>query len=93
MTDVAAMLLAYPGKLEHFDRDELVLGVQECLDCAQTCTAYLCADDLATGRLVAPVSTDDPPTNTLYLATRTATRQEPHIAHARAALLEHARRW
>src|SRR2546423_1069906 len=54
MTDVAAMLLAYPGKLEHFDRDELVLGVQECLDCAQTCTAYLCADDLATGRLVAP---------------------------------------
>jgi len=42
MTDVAAMLLAYPGKLEHFDQDELVLCVQECLNCAQTCTA--CAD-------------------------------------------------
>jgi hypothetical protein len=34
MTDIAAILLAYPGKLEHFDRDELVLCVQECLNCA-----------------------------------------------------------
>jgi DNA-binding transcriptional LysR family regulator len=54
---------------------------------------YLCADDLATGRLLTPVATDDPPINTLYLATRTATRQEPHIAHAWAALHHHARRW
>jgi DNA-binding transcriptional LysR family regulator len=54
---------------------------------------YLCADDLATGRLVVPVPTDDPPINTLYLATRTATRQEPHIVHAWTTLLQHAHRW
>lgn len=54
---------------------------------------YLCADDLAAGRLVVPVPTDDPPINTLYLATRTATRHEPHVAHARTTLLHHARHW
>jgi DNA-binding transcriptional LysR family regulator len=54
---------------------------------------YLCAKDLATGRLAVPLTTDDPPINTLYLATRTATRQEPHIAHAWATLLHQAPRW
>jgi len=54
---------------------------------------YLCADDLAAGRLAAPVATLDPPINTLYLATRSALRQEPHIAHAWAALLQHGGRW
>ncbi len=54
---------------------------------------YLCADDLTTGRLVTPVHTDDPPINTLYLATRTTTRHEPHIAHASTTLLQHARHW
>jgi hypothetical protein len=34
-----------------------------------------------TGRELLP--TDDPPSNTLYLATRAATRHDPHIAHAR----------
>src|SRR5581483_6733881 len=46
---------------------------------------YLCAGDLTAGRLVAPIPTDDPPINTLYLATRTATRLEPHIECAWAA--------
>jgi DNA-binding transcriptional LysR family regulator len=54
---------------------------------------YLCSRDLAEGRLVTVLSTDDPPINTLYLARRTATRQEPHIAHAATALLRAARDW
>jgi DNA-binding transcriptional LysR family regulator len=54
---------------------------------------YLCADDLTAGRLVALVETDDPPINTLYLATRSERRTEPHIAHAWTALLRHASTW
>jgi DNA-binding transcriptional LysR family regulator len=54
---------------------------------------YLCADDLATGRLTEPWPTDDPPINTLYLAIRAAAGSEPHIAHAWDALLRHARDW
>ena len=42
MTDVAAMLNAYPGTLPKIDQDALVICVQECLNCAQACTA--CAD-------------------------------------------------
>lgn len=54
---------------------------------------YLCADDLTAGRLVELLGTEDPPINTLYLSTRTATRQEPHVATARAILLAEARSW
>jgi DNA-binding transcriptional LysR family regulator len=54
---------------------------------------YLCADDLAEGRLVEVLPTDDPPINTLYLAARGAARTEPHIAHAWDALLVAARTW
>lgn len=54
---------------------------------------YLCTEDLTQGRLVDLVPTDDPPINTLYLATRTATRHEPHIAYACATILRRARRW
>ncbi len=54
---------------------------------------YLCADDLAAGRLATVLETDDPPINTLYLAARTATRNEPHIAHAWRALVQHSHRW
>jgi uncharacterized membrane protein len=42
MTDIAAMLDAYPTGLGGIDHDALVLCVQECLNCGQTCTA--CAD-------------------------------------------------
>ena len=44
-------------------------------------------------RRAAPIPTDDPPINTLYLTTRTATRLEPHIEYAWAALRRHALRW
>ncbi|PZS32520.1 MAG: LysR family transcriptional regulator [Pseudonocardiales bacterium] len=54
---------------------------------------YMCADDLASGRLVEVLPTDDPPINTLYLATRLHTRGEPHIAHAASALLRAAQEW
>jgi len=54
---------------------------------------YLCADDLAAGRLASVLDTDDAPINTLYLATRTATLNEPHIAHARSSLVLQARLW
>jgi len=54
---------------------------------------YLCADDLASGRLVEVLTTDDPPINTLYLATRTAARHERQVAHAWATLLLQARHW
>ena len=42
MTDIAAMLNAYPAGLDGIDQDALILCVQECLNCAETCTA--CAD-------------------------------------------------
>ncbi|MDQ3716790.1 MAG: substrate-binding domain-containing protein [Actinomycetota bacterium] len=54
---------------------------------------YLCAEDLAPGRLVSILDTDDPPINTLYLVTRAAVRTEPQISHAWSALLRQARDW
>lgn len=54
---------------------------------------YLCQSSLETGRLVPLMTTDDPPINTLYLATRTAAQHEPHVAHAWSALLLQARHW
>jgi hypothetical protein len=42
MTDLAAMLNAYPGTLPEIDQDALIVCVQECLNCAQACTS--CAD-------------------------------------------------
>jgi len=54
---------------------------------------YLCADDLASGRLLEVLATEDPPINTLYLVTNVAARHEPHVAHAWAALLMQGRLW
>ncbi|PZS27130.1 MAG: LysR family transcriptional regulator [Pseudonocardiales bacterium] len=54
---------------------------------------YLCADDLASGRLVQVLQTADSPINTLYLATRTTTRNDSHTGHARTALLAAAKLW
>ncbi|OLB80734.1 MAG: four-helix bundle copper-binding protein [Actinobacteria bacterium 13_2_20CM_2_71_6] len=42
MTDIVALLNAYPAALPPIDRDALVLCVQECLNCTQASTA--CAD-------------------------------------------------
>ena len=54
---------------------------------------YLVADELRSGALVEIRSTDDPPINTLYLATRAAVRDAPHVAAARSALLTQGRLW
>lgn len=54
---------------------------------------YLCSDDLTAGLLVEVLPTDDPPINTLYLATRAAIRNQPHIAHAWRDLFVQARLW
>jgi DNA-binding transcriptional LysR family regulator len=54
---------------------------------------YLHAGSRAGGRLVSLHPTPDPPINTLYLAGRAATRQQPHVALARQVLLERARHW
>ena len=54
---------------------------------------YLCAEDLAAGRLLTVHATDDPPINTLYLAARAATRHQPHISRAWATLQQQAGRW
>ncbi|BBH68872.1 LysR family transcriptional regulator [Actinoplanes sp. OR16] len=54
---------------------------------------YLIADDLKNGSLRDLHPTDDPPINTLYLATRAAVKDAPHVASARRALLTAARTW
>ncbi|MEU4695449.1 LysR family transcriptional regulator [Actinoplanes sp. NPDC023714] len=54
---------------------------------------YLIAEDLEAGTLRDLHPTDDPPINTLYLATRAAVRDAPHVAAARTALLAAARTW
>jgi hypothetical protein len=42
MTDVAAMLNAYPGERPQVDEDALIICIQEALNCVQACTS--CAD-------------------------------------------------
>lgn len=54
---------------------------------------YLCATDLADGRLVEVVPVEDAPINTLYLAARPATADAPHIALARRELRRQAQSW
>ncbi|MEU4626697.1 LysR family transcriptional regulator [Actinoplanes sp. NPDC023801] len=54
---------------------------------------YLVEDELRSGTLVEVRPTDDPPINTLYLATRAAARDEPHLRAARTALLAAGREW
>lgn len=54
---------------------------------------YLCADELRSGRLVIAHTAEDAPINTLYLATRTTARDEPHVAHAWSSLLLQAKHW
>lgn len=54
---------------------------------------YLCQEDLAAGRLVEVLVPADPPINTLYLVANAASRHEPHVAHAWAALLRQGRLW
>ena len=54
---------------------------------------YLCDGALDRGELVDLHPAADPPINTLYLVTRAAAREQPHVAHAWAALLRHGRSW
>lgn len=54
---------------------------------------YLCAGDLQRGRLVDLYPTSDPPINTMFLVTRTSARDQPHVAHAWSALIQHGRSW
>lgn len=50
---------------------------------------YLVQDALAEGRLVELHPTEDPPINTLYLATMSHLREQPHVDAAWQALLAH----
>lgn len=54
---------------------------------------YLIADELDAGTLVDLCPADDPPINTLYLATRSTLAEAPHVAAARSALLMRGRLW
>ncbi|MEV6350759.1 LysR family transcriptional regulator [Actinoplanes sp. NPDC051851] len=54
---------------------------------------YLIEKDLADGTLVELHPTDDPPINTIYLATRKSTRNTPHIAEIHAALIVAGKSW
>jgi DNA-binding transcriptional LysR family regulator len=54
---------------------------------------YLCAAELANGDLVPLVTPEAPPTNTVYLVTRSGATAFPHIAAVREWLLREARTW
>ena len=54
---------------------------------------YLIGDDLAEGRLVALLEPELPPINTLYLAIRTGTDGQAHIAMVRNRLLQVSGTW
>ncbi len=54
---------------------------------------YLCADALATGRLVPLHEPADPPINTLFLAVRAGAPAHPALAEVRNRLHQRARRW
>lgn len=54
---------------------------------------YLCAAELAGGRLVALLEPEIPPINTLYLAVRSGTADLPHIAAVHGRLISQARLW
>jgi DNA-binding transcriptional LysR family regulator len=54
---------------------------------------YLCAGEIAAGRLVEVLPVDDPPINTIYHAARTAAGDDAALAHAWSALLLGGRLW
>ncbi len=54
---------------------------------------YLIVEDLAAGVLTDVLPTADPPINTVYLATRAAGRDAPHIAAACDALRLSGKQW
>ncbi|MFF6996297.1 LysR family transcriptional regulator [Streptomyces sp. NPDC008313] len=54
---------------------------------------YLCADELASGALVALLSPEDPPINTSYLVRRPGGRDHPHADLVREELLRAGRTW
>ncbi|GIE36318.1 LysR family transcriptional regulator [Actinoplanes italicus] len=54
---------------------------------------YLVEEELRTGALVDLMPTDDPPINTIYLATRAANRDDPRLTEVREVLLAAGREW
>lgn len=54
---------------------------------------YLCIEPLGSGELRALLDPPDPPINTLYLATRTGTHAQPHVAQVLQTLAAKAARW
>lgn len=54
---------------------------------------YLCAHELSSGALVELLHPEVPPINTLYLATRPAADESPHVSTVRSHLLTQARLW
>ncbi|GGN38793.1 hypothetical protein GCM10012285_15230 [Streptomyces kronopolitis] len=57
------------------------------------CPAYLCADALSRGEVVALLDPPMPPLRTYFLAVRTGTLGLPHIARAQEWLLRAAVVW
>ncbi|MGW7052259.1 LysR family transcriptional regulator [Streptomyces sp. NPDC054887] len=54
---------------------------------------YLCADELASGALVALHEPDDPPINTAYLVQRPGGTENPHVTRVRDQVLRLGRTW
>ncbi|WP_433332868.1 LysR family transcriptional regulator [Spirillospora sp. CA-294931] len=54
---------------------------------------YLCADELASGGLVALLEPPEPPINTAYLAARAGSERLPHVALVRQRLLRAGADW
>jgi DNA-binding transcriptional LysR family regulator len=54
---------------------------------------YLCADELADGRLVLLLEPEDPPINTGFLADRVGAPERRHVTMVRDQLLQAARSW
>lgn len=71
-------------------------GVRSCVAAGAGVTVlprYLCADDLASGALVALLSPEDPPINTGFLVQRTGAPPRPPVTVVRESLLRAAHSW
>ncbi|GIJ50558.1 hypothetical protein Val02_74440 [Virgisporangium aliadipatigenens] len=89
MTDIAAMLNAYPGTLPSIDDDALVICVQYCLNCAQACTscADACAADPGAAHLVRCSGAVLNCADLATAAVRVLSRPTPYDAEVTAATL------
>jgi hypothetical protein len=89
MTDLVAMLNAYPGTLPKIDQDTLVVCVQECLNCAQACTscADACAADPSAAHLGRCVGAALNCADIATVAVRVLSRPTPYDREVTAAAL------